>query len=220
MTTHDNQEQKMPTFSLNRNTASYEAFFKIQVDADIFNRVMITAVEEAASNGVDLTSPQAWETINARVSNPAYWLNRPHVKVTPVAPPVTTEVKQEVQPQPLAEIKTAPKVQSPQLVRKKDILEARLRESALHVPPHLWEKHCLTPTPPMSSPEKERKDVGRLRYDEKQFLKMLHAEYQRGEFVLDPNATEQERQYQESQQTALAATLESVADAVNGNRIH
>ena len=215
------QHEKTPNLSLNHETGYYEGTLLVQIDAEIFRRMVMQAIQEDET--VDLTDPQAMYAIVARIANVGYWMNRPNVKITPISP---SEVKQEaILESPHSENwggtrrrKPAPKVQEPK--RQKDILEARLRESAMHDPPHLWEERCLTPIAPMTLPEKQRKDIGRLRYDERQVLKKLNEEYVRGEFSLDPEAEEQEREHQAKHLSDLNVKMEAVAEAVNGSRHH
>jgi len=191
-----------PILSLNQATGKYEGLLLIQVDAEIFRRLLLRAIEEDEAS--DLTDPQTWITAIARVGQITRWLDKPHVTVTPV-------VKQ---PAPLQE-GPSPSLR-PQT--KMALLEERLRGQARSTPPYLWETQCMTPLGDHTLPVKERDDISRLRYDERKFLRRLHEEWEQGTFLLDASAAEQERQYQEEQQRQFTTQVEVMASAVNGMR--
>ncbi len=74
--------EKEPTLSFNRETGMYEGLLLVQVDSEIFRRLLIKAVEE--DKAADLTDPQTWTRAIASVGKISNWLDRPHVKVTPI----------------------------------------------------------------------------------------------------------------------------------------
>jgi hypothetical protein len=230
--------EQTPTLLFNKATGYYEGTLLVQVDPKIFKQVILSAIAEDEST--DLTDAMA--TAIARLGNIMKWVGHPHAKVTPVsalpvvpvATPVKAKVKQVAQPTP------KPKTQM-------ELVKERIWEIAQHIPPYLWDEQCVTPTPTTEMPPQEdeawesfhtwmknksiynslslaeqwqryRESIGRLRYDERQILKKLRDEWEQGNFILDPEATEQEQRYQESQQTKLAVKLEAVAEAVNGNK--
>jgi len=205
------QHEKTPNLSLNHETGYYEGTLLVQVDAEIFRRMVMNAIQEDET--VDLTDPQAMSAIVARIANVGYWMNRPNVKITPISPSPSSVA-------PIEEVKPTPKVQNPKPETHFERLEMRLREQVAHVPPHLWDEQCLTLVAPPSLSQKERADVGRLRYDERKVLKKLNEEWQCGEFQLDPEAEEQEREHQAKHLSDLNVKMEAVAEAVNGSRHH
>src|SRR6266700_2889203 len=202
------QHEKTSNLSLNHETGYYEGTLLVQIDAEIFRRMVMQAIQEDET--VDLTDLQAMSAIVARIANVAYWMNRPNVKITPISPA----------PSSVAPIEPTPKVQNPKPETHFGRLEMRLREQVAHVPPHLWDEQCLTLVAPPSLSQKERADVGRLRYDERKVLKKLNEEYVRGEFQLDPEVEEQEREHQAKHLSDLNVKMEAVAEAVNGSRHH
>ncbi len=82
------QHEKTPNLSLNHETGYYEGTLLVQIDAEIFRRMVMQAIQEDET--VDLTDPQAMYAIVARIANVGYWMNRPNVKSTPISP---SEVK-------------------------------------------------------------------------------------------------------------------------------
>lgn len=206
-------ENNKPTLAFNPSTGYYEGTLKVEVDAEIFRRMILRAIEE--DDSADLTNPQVWADIVARVGQISSWINRPHVKVTPVA----------ISDTPSVPISSAPASSEPKKLKTpkkthKDLLEERLRETAKSVPPHLWDDFCRTPISDKPRNEKEYADVSRLRSDERQVLKKLHEEWQQGNFQIEPDADEAEHAYLKSQQLELDTTIEAVAEAVNGNKLH
>lgn len=204
--------ERKPVLSFNKATGNkatgcYEGTLLVQVDAEIFRRLLLKAVEE--DDASDLTDPQTWLGAVARVGEITQWIGKPHVKVTPVstveasaATEVFAHVKQNVHP-----------------FHRHSRSEVRLREQVRGVAPHLWDEQCLTPCS-TERPRKERQHVWNTRHRERRILAMLYEEWQRGEFVLDADAAEHQREYQELQQTGLLSKLEPIASAVNGNRFH
>src|SRR6266702_4464632 len=201
--------EKEPTLSFNRETGMYEGLLLVQVDSEIFRRLLIKAVEE--DKAADLTDPQTWTRAIASVGKISNWLDRPHVKVTPIASPIAQPVPKEVESEP-----------APQVTEFNSLRE-QLEEKARHLPPYLWwEKAVLTELPDASvvMSRQEKQPLYMARNREREMLTAIRSEWERGKFELDPEAAEQERQHQQEEQGSFMGKLEVVAEAVNGARIH
>src|SRR6266704_3092585 len=209
--------EKEPTLSFNRETGMYEGLLLVQVDSEIFRRLLIKAA--------DLTDPQTWTRAIASVGKISNWLDRPHVKVTPIEsrqrPKSFTMVvfpPEAEQPIP-KEVESEP---SPQ-VADFNSLRMQLEEKARHLPPYLWwEKAVLTELPDASvtMSRQEKQPLYMARNREREMLIAIRKEWEHGMFELDPEAAEQERKHQQEEQGAFIGKLEVVAEAVNGARIH
>ncbi len=215
--------EKEPTLSFNRETGMYEGMLLVQVDSEIFRRLLIKAVEEDLI--ADLTDPATWTKAVARVGKITNWLDRPHVKVTPIEsrqrPKSFTMVvfpPEAEQPIP-KEVESEPAPQGDSFVS----LREQLEEKARHLPPYLWwEKAVLTQLPDISVPmsREVKQPLYLARHQERDILAQIRQEWERGMFELDPEAAEQERQHQQEEQGVFMGKLEVVAEAVNGSRIH
>jgi hypothetical protein len=97
-------------------------------------------------------------------------------------------------------------------------VEQRLREKARTVAPYRWDAECLTPSGDLSLPLAVRDNIGRLRYDERQVLKRLWAEWKAGSFQLEAGAAQAQAAHEQQEQSNVAAKLETVATAVNNGR--
>ena len=204
----DKQENKQGVLSFNRSTGCYEGMLLVQVDAEIFRRMLLLAIEE--DEAADLTDPQTWMRAIERVGNAAYWIGRPHVKITPV----THQTKLEEQ-----KGEPAPKAGRMEEQDAANSLEQTLQAKARVIPPYRWEEMLLTPLSDELS-RYEKRPIYQARHREHQVLDSLREAWRRGDFMLDDEAESQEKQHEEAQQTNVTLKLETVAEAVNGNRFH
>jgi len=211
--------EKEPTLSFNRETGMYEGLLLVQVDSEIFRRLLIKAVEE--DKAADLTDPQTWTRAIASVGKISNWLDRPHVKVTPIEsrlrPKSFTMVvfpPEAEQPIP-KEVESEPAPQVDSFISLREQLEEKVR----HLPPYLWEEACL-PAIPEGLSIQEKRPIYQERHRSRDILYQIRGEYERGKFELDSEAAEQERQHQQEEQGVFMGKLEVVAEAVNGARIH
>ena len=215
--------EKEPTLSFNRETGMYEGMLLVQVDSEIFRRLLIKAVEEDLI--ADLTDPATWTKAVARVGKITNWLDRPHVKVTPIESRQRPKSFTMVVFPPEAEQPIPKEVESepaPQVTEFNSLRE-QLEEKARHLPPYLWwEKAVLTELPDASvvMSRQEKQPLYMARNREREMLTAIRNEWERGKFELDPEAAEQERQHQQEEQGSFMGKLEVVAEAVNGARIH
>ncbi len=196
------QKSKEPTLSFNRATGYYEGTITVQVNAEIFRRLLLRAVEEDES--ADLTDPETWVRVIARVGKIMNWLDKPNVKFTPVTP---------ASPEPIDKPVEQKKTQT-------ELLREELREKVRNMPPHQWLDFRLTPIPSKDLDRKEQQRFSNRRHDEKVILERLLEEWEDGQFQISQEAEEQERIYRQSCQDAVIETVEHVAEAVNGNRFH
>ncbi|SRR6266704_458052 len=202
--------EKEPTLSFNRETGMYEGMLLVQVDAEIFRRMLIKAVEEDLI--ADLTDPATWTRAIASVGKISNWLDRPHVKVMPIA---TSQVQQPLAPSVVPMI--SPVAQSRPKTQV-TLIEEELREKARYVAPYRWIEILLTPYEYLP-PGKEKEAVFQRRHKERRFLEQLHKEWEQGNYQLDPEASQQEEEHQADEQRLLAVKIETVQAAVNGARI-
>src|ERR1700719_2495147 len=85
-------ENKKAILALNPETGYYEGVALVpslvQVDPDIFRRMLLRAMEEAP--GADLTNLHTLEAVVERVGKVTHWIGREdrHVKVTPLFDPL------------------------------------------------------------------------------------------------------------------------------------
>ncbi len=193
---------KEPTLSFNRATGYYEGTITVQVNAEIFRRLLLRAVEEDES--ADLTDPETWVRVIARVGKITNWLDKPNVKVTAVAPATPEPIEQE---------------EIPKKKRPGGLVE-EMREKAQHTAPHLWLDQCRTSLPSSYADNPEYYRASNRRTDEKRILERLLEEWKDGQFQISQEAEEIERIYRQSCQDAIIETVEHVAEAVNGNRFH
>ncbi len=186
-----------PILKFNRATGKYEGVFTLQIEAEIFRRLLFQYANE---NNIDPADLDAWQRAIAATAQVGNWLNHPHATITEME-------ERSIMP-----------VHQPTALTQPSTLQERLCAIAQQTPPHLWEERCLTPTGDKSLPLKERDNIGRLRWREREVLKTLRTAWQNGEFALTPEADAQERAYRGEEQTKLNATLNAVATAVNGVR--
>ncbi len=196
--------EKEPTLSFNRETGMYEGMLLVQVDAEIFRRMLIKAVEE--DKAADLTDPQTWTRAIASVGKITNWLDRPHVKVIPI----TTL---QVQPTP-----SIVPIESSRPKTQVALIEEDLREKARYIPPYRWIELLLTPYEYLP-PGKEKEAVFQRRHKERRFLEQLRQEWEQGKYQLDDSAAQQEEEHQADERRLLAVKIETVQAAVNGARI-
>jgi hypothetical protein len=205
-----------PTLTLNKETGCYEGTLLVQVPKELFSRMLWKEIEE--DEVADLTDVSTWAGAIARMARIARWLDKPNVKITPIAltPPapavVTGAVGDLVRP-PAFNLPEKPPT-------KAQMVERRLWEKVRHIAPHLWNDVCRTPIADMSVEKVKRENVGRLRYEEKLILERFLEEYDRGDFEIDAEAEEAERLYRENQRATLNGTVEAVAVALEATRIH
>jgi len=196
--------EKEPTLRFNPETGLYEGTLLVQVDPEIFRRFLIHTVEE--DQAADLTDPQTWTRAIAKAGKITNWLGRPHVTISPVAASPTMVEQQPSEVRPMTKAK---------------LMENRLREKARQVAPYKWDMECLTPTPPgdASLSREARAEVGRVRYEERQVLKLLRAEWEAGSFHLEAGAAEAQAAHEQQEQGKVTTKLETVATALNGIRL-
>ncbi len=203
--------EKEPTLSFNRETGMYEGMLKVEVDAEIFRRLLLRTVEEDTT--ADLTDPQTWVAAIARVGKIVNWLDKPHVKVTPIT---TSQVQYPPVP---AIVPVISPIESSRPKTQAALIEEELREKAKYVAPYRWIEILLTPYEYLP-PGKEKEAVFQRRHKERRFLEQLRREWEQGNYQLDPEAVQQEEEHQADEQRLLAVKIETVQSAINGARIH
>lgn len=210
---------KEPTLRLNKDTGYYEGFLLVQVEAELFRRILLKTVEEHET--ADLTDPTTWADAILKVGRMKPWLDKPHTKVTPVeavSPVAAPEVKPKEEEKENPETKPA---------RAKQVflldLEAELREQAKHLPPYQWEEKLLASLEPVAHLNKhdlEKQRVYQLRFKQGKILKELREAWEQGRFILDVAAANEQQAYTQQEEEHITTRLELVAGAVNGSRFH
>src|SRR5437016_4482040 len=99
------QHNNNPQFVLNKETGCYEAIFRVEVTDEIFRNMVFQALKEDELG--DLTQIATLQRAVSQVTSKLLtWIDRPHVKVTPVAFPVPREPEREdkLMPPPVEEV--------------------------------------------------------------------------------------------------------------------
>jgi hypothetical protein len=210
---------KEPTLKLNKETGYYEGLRceLIQVEAELFRRVLLKIVEEDSL--ADLTDPTTWAQAASKIGKIAYWYDKPHTRITPVEAGIPVSVP-EVQPKEQENPETKP-TRATQVFLSD--LEAELEEQAKHLPPYQWEEKLLSPLGPVAHLHKhdlEKQRVYQLRFKQGRILKALYTAWEQGEFILDTEAMNKQQAHALQAETKLETKLETVALAVNGSRFH
>lgn len=203
---------KEPTLQLNKQTGKYEGYLLVQVEPELFRRILLKTVEEDET--LDLTDPSTWASAIERVGKSMYWLDRLHTVVTPVCgipltlPPSEPTVKLEKTVLPHASKSTYQE------------LEAKLREKADKIPPYQWFDMLMTPLPQgLSSSSTEKQQAYYIRSDERKILKTLYAEWEDGQFPVNANALLKQTEHEEQEARKSTKKIEAIAGAVNGARL-
>lgn len=157
-----NMEQ---TLKLNKQTNLYEASILIQVEPEIFKRMLYRYLEE---QNIDPGNIEEYQTALYNVSKVSRWLE--HKRVTVVIPEQEPIMLQEPSKSDLA---------SGFVTKRLTLQEIRkLRDDAMALPVDQWDT-LLTPLLPFDKPgdnKQERNYVYQRRYDEKKVLDALKKE--------------------------------------------
>jgi hypothetical protein len=159
----ENNMHKETTLQFNREKGCYEGHLLVQVDAELFRRLLLQEV--AQDEAADLTDPTTWTKAIEKIGNVNRWLNNPHTILTSVGKPVLPS--SEVVQAPLVQKAMRPKPSGSQ-VSYADI-ENTLRTRARTVPPYQWET-LRDPVPPGRSDAPEKKRNSYVRSDQKKIL--------------------------------------------------
>lgn len=208
---------KEPTLRLNKETGYYEGLLLVQVESELFRRILLRTVEEHET--ADLTDPTTWADAITKVGKMKPWLDKPHTKVTPVEVILPAA---EVKPEEHRTEKPETKLTEAKQGVLSD-LETTLREQARHLPPYAWEEKLLASLESVAHLHKhdtEKTRVYQLRCKQGKILKQLYAAWEQGEFILDVTAANEQQAHTQQEENRLTAKLELVAGAVNGSRFH
>lgn len=214
--------KKEPTLKLNPQTGFYEGLLLVQVEAELFRRLLIKTVED--DQNADLTDPSTWAQAVNRIGKITFWLNRPGVTVKPVeleaetitAPPAPTPGIPAIPAKPKPEPEPTPR--APMLFETE--LEADVRARAAHVPPYEWEEKIMSYLPPeLDKHSREKQHIYQRRFRERKILQALQEEYKNGTFQLDDEAELSQMEHDEQAQKTVTTKIETIAEVVNGSRL-
>jgi hypothetical protein len=187
------EQQQEPLLRLNPNTGYYEGTFTVQVEAEIFRRVLFRHVEEYH---VDPTDLNAWEQAITQVARTAKWINHPRAEVR-LAQESLNGAKEKEQAKEEEEEKEQEKTPLSTTKYLSPQEEQVLWEKAMQLPVIAWNT-LLTPLPDeLGSQDPKKRPYYMRRYAERRSLEKLKEQ-------LEPTP---------------AARVEAIASAVNGNRL-